>query len=222
MSENFPLRRLEIRGDHNKLTAIPPFVGLKEIDLNASGLASISDYSWGYDATEGFKCNEYAVIDLAAAHHRQGKPAATLKLVEMAERILTEGKTHSQEFGMRCIEGLIGFVLLSSYRPAELLLGRLFLEGKLIDVRPAHQNFPLIRSNYEKAQQFFKLALDREANIEKKEELKQKIEWLEHQYFHAYYQKAQLLFYLEEDPNLLPELSQSIYSMGYDVMKGPR
>jgi len=103
VSENFQLRRLEIRGDHNKLTAIPPFVGLKEIDLNASGLASISDYSWGYDAIEGFKCNEYAVIDLVAAHHRQGKPAATLKLIEMAEHILVEGKIHSQEFAMRCI-----------------------------------------------------------------------------------------------------------------------
>jgi len=58
--------------------------------------------------------------------------------------------------------------------------------------------------------------------VEEKEKLKQKIESLEHRYFQTYYEKAQLLSYLDEDPNLLPELSKSIFSMGYDAMKGPR
>lgn len=209
VSENFELRQLDIRGDHNKLIAIPPFFGLEKIDVDASGLASISDYSWGYDATKGFQYYESSVIDLVKNHHQQGRPAATLKLIEMTEYILTTGKTVSKKFATRCLEGLIG-MRAASCGPAELLLGKLFLDEKLID------------SDYQRAQKWFQLAVDREKDPAKKEALEQTIELLERKYFQDFYQKVQLFSHSEEETNFPLELSQYIFSMGLAAMKEPR
>lgn len=126
--------------------------------------------------------------------------------MEMAEYILTPGRAVSKQFATTCLEGLISIGPVS-YDRAELLLGKLFLEGKLID------------SNYEKAQKFFQLAIDREENPLKKEPLKQAIEVLERKYFHDFYQKIRLFSYSDEEISLPPELSQYIFSMGVAAIK---
>ncbi|MCD6027352.1 MAG: hypothetical protein K0R08_1871 [Solimicrobium sp.] len=209
VSENFELSRLDILGDHNKLTKIPSFSRVKAMDISSSNLASISDYSWGYDTKDGFKCNEDAFVELVINHHKQNSPAATLKLIEMTEHILLT--SDHQKYASLCLMALIDPVPPSprSFSEAELLLGQLFLEGKLIN------------SDYEKAQKFFRSALEREKYPEKKEALQQRIESLERDYFYAFYRKARLISNLEGETNLLPELSNHIFSMGFSAMKKP-
>lgn len=137
VSKPFKLNRLDIYGDHNRLKAVPSFSELKIIDIDPCGLASISDYSW-FHHVNWFKW--LWPVELAENHHQLGKPAATLKLIEMADYILSRTYV-DKTLAKKCLEALVG--KSAACAPSEIVLGKLFLDGKLID------------SNYQQARKFF-------------------------------------------------------------------
>jgi len=207
VSKDFKLNKLFIRGDHNKLTAFPAFSGLNWMSIDDANLASISDYSGLIYTGKDSPSYAFDAVWLLENHHKQGKLAATLKLIEMAESILT-GKIRPNIFGARhCLEALIGKSTASSACP-EFLLGQLFLEGKFI------------QSDYQKAQNFFQLALDGEKDLTEKSVLEQQIGSLIHEHLYRYYQNVLLFSQSQPEIDFPQDLRHLIFSMGAAAIKG--
>lgn len=99
----------------------------------------------------------------------------------MTEYILTS-KTMDKSFAKDCLEALIG-KSAKGYASSELALASIFLEGKLIKV------------DYQRAQKFYQLALEREKNLTKREVIKQTFLSLHDQQFQTNFVKFILLAY---------------------------
>jgi len=209
VKENFPLQILRIFGDHNKLTTFPPFCKIESININPLGLASISDYTWFYDNRRALRCCLVSdAVVLLESHYKEGKVVDTVTLIEMAKSILTsrelDGPFVFTSHATRCLKILLGESAAASFVPPELILGKLFLDGKLVE------------RDEKIADNFFRLALNRERDIKRNELLKKIIEFLPHW---DYYQKVHL-FSSEEAANLPSELRQFIFSLGSKEMTG--
>lgn len=199
--------RVNIYGDHNKLKAIPVF-SEKQIHLEFSpttSLDSISDYSWA-GVGDNLNVGEVQFITLAENHLKQGKPAAAFKLIEIWEYFLPKNEySFQKKYANMCVKALIGESAASSGASElgrvdiYLAVGKSFLERKWVD------------GNYQKAHQFFQLALDQEVDLEKKEILKQTIKSLLVQHLQRFHEKIQLLSLLEIETVLPKELLQFIY-----------
>jgi hypothetical protein len=200
VSEKFNLIHLCIEGNHNKLTTFPSFSCLESITIDSFGLESISDYSW-------HALWSFSVFTLVENHHKQGRFTATLKLIEMAEHILTcnmFGHRFLAISATQCLNALLGESATASFGPPELVLGKLFLNGVLI------------KRDAKKAKKFFKLALARKRNPKREEVLRKTIEFLP---LSDFYQKVRLFSLSDQTTILPPELHQLILSLGSERME---
>jgi len=205
----FPLRGFTIHGNHSNLATFPPFSQIESIDIDPLGLASISDYSWFFNKNLTLRWPLVPdVIMLIENHHKEGKVDATPALIKMAESILTSSELDQHVFASdatHCLEVLLGESAAASFGPPELVLGKLFLDGKLVE------------RDEKKADMFFQLALEREKSLTQTEMLKKMIEFLPHWDF---YRKTRLFSLLKEEANLPTELHQLIFSAGSKEMIG--
>ncbi|MCD6026535.1 MAG: hypothetical protein K0R08_1054 [Solimicrobium sp.] len=220
----FSLKRLTISGNHNNLAKFPLFPEVESLVIDPLGLASISDYSWLFsektiyeDHTDGtFQVTDIttnpslcaSAIELLENHYKEGKVTASLTLIKMAEAILTGtglGLFVFASDATYCLTILLGESAAASFGPPELVLGKLFLDGKLVE------------RNVKKADKFFQLALDREKDPVQKEILRKIIEFLPQWDF---YQKVRLFSLADEATNLPSELRQLILSLGRQKMIG--